>query len=370
MREKNLYGDLRRIDRIASHGSSSFRNGGASIVVSPSEIDAIARADDSQFRPQTAFFRTHSRDPLPKDLRRDLRKELIRLVNTSDAQTTVLDPEFETGSFMTQGWGVEAIYQILLPIICGHRDPDLQALTHEYVRRVVVASSVRGFRKKARTVVSEDIWARMANLMANLSSNEQPDLVGVALKVSDRLTKRELPEVYSRLVLSMVGFTGVALEWALTLGLKNTGDGSSFIAKYPVRAVMDESQRLAPAAWKLIREQPIEGVENQFRHVVLMTSAVHRSSRNWTAPLQFRPDRWDAPSTPTTPNFLPFGRGAMLCPARQFALDILCASLEALRDNYRVELGRSRTIPRAHILFVPPRRRITIRRDPREPREY
>lgn len=362
MREKNLYGDLRRIDRIAEADTASFDNGGSTIVLDPAEVAAVASANPEEYRPQTAFFRTHARDPLPEDLRKDLRRDIIRLVNSEAAGSLTRTPRFDSGVFWTQGWGVEAVLDMLFPLICGRRDSALQQLTREYVKRVVVGSSVRGFRKRDRTRVSERIWGRMVPHLTDLPTDAHNDLVNVALRVRDRLTPRELPEVYSRMVLSMVGFTGIALEWAVMLGMQRTRDGERALDKFPSRAIVDESQRLAPAAWKLIREQSIQGAEECYRHVVLMTSAVHRSSRYWDRPLEFRPERWESPSTPTTPNFLPFGRGSLLCPARQFALDVLCSALDALRANYHVDLGPRRSLPRAHILFVPPRRRIRIGR--------
>lgn len=362
MREKNLYLDLRRLDRIAERDTASFENGGATIFLDSVDIADVTTADPREFRPQTAFFRTYARDPLPEDLRKDLRGGIIRLVNSQEARDAIAAPRFATGAFRTQGWGVEAILEMLFPLICGRRDPALQLLTREYVRRVVVGSSVRGFRKKERTRVSGDIWARMLPHILHLSPGTHDDLIDVALRVRSRLSPRELPEVYSRMVLSMVGFTGIGLEWAVTLGMRRAKDGSRALDKFAARTIVDESQRLAPAAWKLIREQPIEGAEGSYRHVVLMTSAVHRSSRHWEKPLEFLPGRWESPSTPTTANFLPFGRGAMLCPARQFALDVLCVALDTLRDDYIIDIGARRSLPRAHILFAPPRRRIRITR--------
>lgn len=364
MRDRNLYRDVLRLDKIAKSSVEDFTSQGTRIVVDAHSIDALTRTRPDPFVEQSAFFRTHLNNPLPADLRRTLRVDLIRLVNTPEAQAHANSPAFATGSFRSQGWGVRATLDHFLPLICADRDPALIDLVTEYVERVVIQANVRGFRQARQSAVSTDIWARMQPLTSSAKARTPSrDLLDVALRVREGLTPREVPELFSRLVLSLVGFTGVALEHTLVMSMRTDADGRTFLQDHPAEHLVNECQRLAPTAWKLIRHAEVVGNPEQLQGVALMTATVQRSARHWPNPTQFDPSRWaDRESLPLSEAFFPFGKHQMVCPARQFAMTFLTASIDTLRDDYRVSVGRSRGLPRAHILFSPAPQAINLAR--------
>lgn len=365
MRDRNLYRDIVLMDRIAQADNSTFTHGSTSIVIDPTIIERLTAGRPDPFRDQSAFFRTHASNPLPAELRRTLRRNLVRLTVSEEAQYLIGSPQFSEGEFRMQGWGVVAVFDMLLPIICGHRSPELIALTRRYVEEVVISSNIKGIRKARQPLVSSSIWKAMEPHLQYESSQTIRDLVDVAISIRGEISLRELPEVFARLVLSMVGFTGTALEWSLIFGLTRGSDGRPNLETFHPHDIVAESQRLAPTAWKLIREtKPTDGEE--VHKVVLMTSAVHRSAALWAEPLRFDPSRWsDGFSAPSVAYF-PFGKHNMVCPARQFALDLLEHSLSEIHAGYSVRIGRTLRRPRAHILFVPPPMKIKIKAKTRE----
>jgi cytochrome P450 len=361
MRDKNLYRDVVLTDRIAHQDDSDFHQGGSRIVTNAATIDRLTRTRPSPFVEQSAFFRTHASNPLPAPLRRTLRKQLIRLTHSAQAQNAMQAIRFPDGKHATQGWGISMVLRHLMPIICGDRNVRLQELTQEYVERVIIASNVRGVRKARQAEVSAGIWKQMEPYVAELRppKDEPRDLVDVALSIRDEITLQELPEVYARLVLSTVGFTGIALEWAVIRAGERSKAGKQWIDATSSLNIISECQRIAPTAWKLIRETDPLGDGAQLEKVILMTSTIQRSARNWDRPLEFDPSRWDS-AEPSSSVYFPFGKHDMVCPARQFALDYLTAALDSVREHQDIKVLRTLRRPRAHILFVPAPRRFEL----------
>ena len=352
---------MRLIDKIAAVDTTTFTRAGALVVTDPEEIDKLTAGRPDPFKEQSAFFKTYKQNPLPQSVRSEMRKLLIRLLMSTGGQAALKQPAIRDGVFKTQEWGVEVTFDSLLDIICGNRDRRLIDLTRRYIREVVIASNIRGVKKARRPQVSASIWKLMEPYFAELEPASVPrDLVDITLTVRASLDEAEVPEVYSRLVLSMVGFTGVALESALHLGLKRSPDGSVPLDTYPSSAIVNETLRLYPSAWKLIRESHSDATESEYREVLLMMTAVHRNPRMWNKPLSFVPQRWLDQPAPSSVDYFPFGKHNMLCPAKQFALTFLSTTLESIQATQSVSMGRHIRGPRAHILFAPPRRTITI----------
>ncbi|MGW4645022.1 cytochrome P450 [Kitasatospora sp. NPDC004289] len=91
-----------------------------------------------------------------------------------------------------------------------------------------------------------------------------------------------------------------------------------------LRAVVEESLRLTPPAWALVRtiEEPLEaaGIELVPGDVVLAaTYVMHHDPELWEAPEEFRPERFLG-DRPPAQQYLPFGAGPHQCLGRQFSL--------------------------------------------------
>ena len=125
------------------------------------------------------------------------------------------------------------------------------------------------------------------------------------------------------------------------------------------RAVIDEALRLFPPAWVVSRRSRRPD-EIGGREVPAGTTAIispwllHRRTETWTAPEEFRPDRFlGAPAARS--DYLPFGTGARLCIGREFSLGEMVVVLTRLLTQYRISLppGWSRPVPDALIAAHP-----------------
>lgn len=132
--------------------------------------------------------------------------------------------------------------------------------------------------------------------------------------------------------------TALTLAWALYLtarhreaaeriraeGEATYGDREPTAADYSAlaytRAVIQETMRLYPPIWGLIRvaAQPdvIDG--KQIRpgdRIVMFAYGAHHNPKSWEEPEEFRPERWlgDAAKKRIKYNYLPFGAGKRSC---------------------------------------------------------
>lgn len=132
--------------------------------------------------------------------------------------------------------------------------------------------------------------------------------------------------------------TALTLAWALYLTSKHPeaadrirregeqvyGDREPTAADYSAlaytRAVVQETMRIYPPVWGLIRtaSKPdvIDGKEIQEGdRIVLFSYGVHHNPKYWDAPSEFRPERWmdDAAKKRMKYTYLPFGAGKRSC---------------------------------------------------------
>jgi cytochrome P450 len=109
-------------------------------------------------------------------------------------------------------------------------------------------------------------------------------------------------------------------------------------------AVIQESLRLYPPAWILVRGAmaPFTLGSQRFpagTQVVMSQWITHRDPRFWPDPDQFRPERWLPPHWPPAPfTYFPFGAGPRLCIGRPFALMEAALLLAAIARRYRFHL--------------------------------
>ena len=175
----------------------------------------------------------------------------------------------------------------------------------------------------------------------------------------------ELRDQVATLILAGHETTAVTLFWACSL-LAHDQDAQAWMAEEAcridpsdddaltklirTRAVVNETLRLYPAAFTLVREaiQPDEagGIPIPRRTVVMIAPWVlHRHHAYWRDPAAFDPARFlpDAPQPPRFA-FMPFGAGPRICVGAQFAMAEAILVLAALIRRFRFTMDTDRPL--------------------------
>jgi cytochrome P450 len=126
------------------------------------------------------------------------------------------------------------------------------------------------------------------------------------------------------------------------------------------RAVVNETLRLFPAAFTLVREailpDRIGALQLPRRAVVMIAPWVlHRHEAYWTNPNAFDPGRF-MPGAPMPPRFafMPFGAGPRICVGAQFAMAEAVLVLAALVQRFRIVLRDTRPVMPVAIVTTQP----------------
>ena len=138
------------------------------------------------------------------------------------------------------------------------------------------------------------------------------------------------------------------------------------------RAVIDESLRLYPPAFVIVRQalddDEAGGVPVRKGSLVLIAPWIlHRHRRFWAAPERFDPPRFMPDAVPP-PRFayMPFGAGPRICVGAPFALTELVLVVATLVRRFRIELASRRMVhPVAFVTLqpdLPPAFQLTPRR--------
>jgi cytochrome P450 len=169
----------------------------------------------------------------------------------------------------------------------------------------------------------------------------------------------ELRDQVATLILAGHETTAVTLFWACTL-LGSATDIQSWMAEelrdvdlneegiqaklIRTRAVVNETLRLFPAAFTLVREtilpDRIGDLQLPRRAVVMIAPWVlHRHHAFWTDPGAFNPARF-MPEAPPPPRFafMPFGTGPRICVGAQFAMAEAVLVLASLVQRFNIAL--------------------------------
>jgi cytochrome P450 len=186
------------------------------------------------------------------------------------------------------------------------------------------------------------------------------DLMGAARdpESGEAFTDEQLGDQIATMILAGHETTATALFWALYLLALDpasqeqlaaevqgaTIDGAFDLERLKfTRAVVDETMRLYPPAFLIIRAaagpDTIAGLPVKKRDVVLIAPWIlHRHEKLWREPNAFMPQRFMTGTPPDRFAYLPFGVGARVCIGAHFALVEATLALAKIIGAFRVSL--------------------------------
>ena len=233
---------------------------------------------------------------------------------------------------------------------------------------------LRATRRRLDAISAEIVAERRAHMRSAPDVRHGDDLLG--LLIDSQLTDEEIRAELVTMVIAGHETVAAALAWTLMLLAERPEVQDRVRAEVaaqtsPVsmldhrdrlpwtRAAVDEALRLYPPAWALSRRSlgpdVIGGIEVPAGTLVIVSPwLVHRRADSWSAPLEFRPERFLEPD-PRPSGYLPFGQGPRLCIGREFALGEMVIVLSRLLAAYRLDVpaGWARPSAQAQVAVHP-----------------
>lgn len=237
-------------------------------------------------------------------------------------------------------------------------------------------------RIKREIAFIEGILYRIIN-ERRASGRDTGDLLSMLLHVQDedgsRMTDKQLRDETITLFLAGHETTASSLSWTWWLLAQNPaveaklhaeldevlgGRAPSMddLARLPYATnVITESMRLYPPAWGLARivveDHELGGYPLRKGMGVAMAQwVVHRDTRWYDTPEEFRPERWEGDFAKRIPRFayFPFGGGPRQCIGNSFALMEATLILATVAQKYRLRLVPNHpVVPLASITLRP-----------------
>jgi cytochrome P450 len=251
---------------------------------------------------------------------------------------------------------------------------------------LLLPASIPTFRDRARARFSKR-WMHLIEAMMGeratspgQAGNKPRDLFDLLTSARDpetgtKFSPAELRDQIATLILAGHETTAVTLYWACVLlaradwvqdwlaeelaGIDLTDEGVP-ARLIRTRAVVNETLRLFPAAFTLVREtilpDRIGDLHLPRRSVVMIAPWVlHRHHAFWTNPGAFDPSRF-MPEAPPPPRFafMPFGAGPRICVGAQFAMVEAVLVLASLVQRFHISLADPRPIMPVAVVTTQP----------------
>ncbi|MGH9781478.1 MAG: cytochrome P450, partial [Candidatus Acidiferrales bacterium] len=215
------------------------------------------------------------------------------------------------------------------------------------------------------------------------------DLLSMLLSARDDagagMNSKQLRDEVMTLLLAGHETTATTLAWTFYLLAQNPAAESRLLAEFQssisgrapafedlpklrfTEAIVRESLRLYPPAWAMGR-QAIEDCTIGGYHVPRNTTiymsqwVVHRDSRYFDEPDEFRPERWMDSLQKMLPKFayFPFGGGPRVCIGASFAMMEATLLLAAIASRFRIKLVPGQTIRLWPSITLRPREGIQV----------
>jgi unspecific monooxygenase len=144
------------------------------------------------------------------------------------------------------------------------------------------------------------------------------------------------------------------------LGLMSENAGEILPKLVRTRAVIDESLRLYPPAFVIVRQalddDDADGVTVRKGSLVLIAPWIlHRHRRFWPVPERFDPSRFMPDAVPPPRfSYMPFGAGPRICVGAPFALTELVLVTASLVRGFRIEMAPRRMVHPVGLVTLQP----------------
>jgi hypothetical protein len=367
MRRPSLWHHVIAWDRCLSPAGAVRLATGAVLVTDPELAnDVLIRGH--LYEEQSAFLRTRSWRPLPFEVRNDVIRGLMSALDLRQA-TSSAAPVLDRRGVLTQGWGIRWTRQLFHDTLACDRPAVFDAAIDTFVEQVILGDDVGGSFRRTSAPALAQMYQTLGDaiVMARSRSHDPGDLVSVVANLKFDLPAAECGELFTRLVHSVISFTGIALEWAVLMACRDDNFHTALHAGADVRHFLWEVQRLYPTAWRLVRQARADHQIGDIHvsagdDVIVATAAMHRSEALWKQSKQYLPSRWAEQDLARDRGFIPFGKGRGMCPGRTAALEAIQDSLHSIYDRYTVTGGRrAHRSPYVRSILAPPRVRLRAR---------
>ncbi|WP_189351206.1 hypothetical protein [Zhihengliuella salsuginis] len=314
---------------------------------------------------QSGFYRSANFNPYPKGVREELSGGIRSLLRKYDPADLWLE-SFSAMRAETRGWGIEVVgsYFSEIMVRAGVREEKssvgaLRALLRGYIRVVVIEDAVNRRYPLRTAELNMNYYAtrvgRILRLLDDGWTESPRDIIDLVCQATGGLcvSEEDLGELYLRLILSLVGFTGITLEWLLICHHEALGklvDGYPSGGKGDVMRLIAETLREHPTAWRLVRTSI---------STTTIANKVFPAGTDFVVPTSPKAFEYGSGRLPMNWG-LAFGVGESACPGRSGALDALAEiAFEVVRRGYQQESARL-SRPYAASLLAPPRMAVRL----------
>jgi hypothetical protein len=339
----SLWTHIKGWDKQAAESSGPRRLATGAILVADSASVHEVLSHSELYLEESAFLRTRSFAPLPRQARSDVISMLMTSIDTHPPTWAQVRPgDLPVGRWLrTQSWGVRLMRGMYRDALAHDRGEAVDKVIDDYVERKTIRDDLWGQYRRMGPTERDGLHMRMGRELESPARDpREDDLFGKLANLDFALPTIEKGELFLRLVQSTVAFTGAAVEmaaWEASGKEERKRAYASGSSKSEIRELL----RIFPIAWRVTRtvKEP---------HSL---GGVHRTDPSWERPLEFDSSRWDDPATVRSRAYLPFGRGPGMCPGRNVAVDVIEHALGHIYGLHHVTVRRT-AWPRPYVRSV------------------